>query len=175
MTLRWFRLLMVGSLLLASCGVDEEPPATIDDLQGYWWLESWGDATSDHYPATTRERVWSSIHPWVHFGETIEGSGGCSQFSSAVGSYRVEGGLLLPGEVQFVTGTCPTSDAGGDPMLSDEVIQRFLGEAEGFEISFGNMGHQMHWSNGTIGINWMKVDREPPPGGIWVNPPESNG
>ncbi len=148
------------ALTVGACGsATGDAVVSADDIQGYWLLDFWRNGEVEYnigYGST-----YSVTQPWIYFGETLEGSGGCNRFTQGGAGYRLVDGALIPGEIVFDTVLCGSSL--DDPMMASELaMQEFLwGDVEeGFAVELSRSG-SMFWRADDKSMVFRPVDSEP--------------
>lgn len=151
-------------LLLLACSEDGASSLELEDLQGYWWLDSWANAQVEWNVMAEGQVSGAAHRPWIRFGDLLEGNGGCNAFRGQDPGYRVAKGRLFPGHVLFTQAACGANGPPWPEMLSEEAIQAFLWDRseQGFEVMVWNMGQMMEWRDGDMTMSWIKTDRPPP-------------
>jgi len=121
-------VLLLGLTLLAACSpatgaATKEPDLELSDIQGYWVLETF---TTDGTTHAVHRGVNTPATPWMEITDVIIGDAGCNGFGGNE-PLRLDGNVLVPGEVVFEAALCLESDdAENDPMESDNAFTGLL-------------------------------------------------
>jgi heat shock protein HslJ len=147
--LKRFLTVLVAASVLGGCTSSATEQLDKGDLDGVWILETFDDQRVD-------VDMNSAGTPWIRIDGTIEGSGGCNDFT--MNSFELDDSQLKPGETFSTLVGCLTDDPAHDLMAAETALLAVLGEDS---IAVEIAGSTMTWRTSGSELSFIRADSRP--------------
>ena len=142
-------IVLLAASVLGGCSSSATEQLDMGGLDGVWILETFDDQR-------VNVDVNSAGTPWIEIDGTIEGSGGCNDFT--MDRFELEGSELKPCETFSTLVRCLTDDPARDPMAAETALLAVLGEDS---IAVEMAESTMTWRASGSELSFIRTDSRP--------------